>query len=58
MKSKLLFYLVTQRFAQCLSRRRQENFAIEFKRALGYADEQVPKYSNAFLQVPYNQHLG
>src|ERR1700730_1035231 len=37
---------------------RRENFAIEFMRVAGYADEQVPKYSDATLQVPYNQHLG
>lgn len=32
-ESKLLFYLVTGRFAQWLSDRREEKFAIECKRA-------------------------
>jgi hypothetical protein len=57
-KSKLLFYLVTRLFAQPLWRRQQENFAIEFQESGRDPDEQVPKYSDASLQVPYNQQLG
>ena len=57
-KSKLLFYLVTQLFAQLLWRRREENFALEFQGSGWDPDEQVPKYSDASLQVPYNQQLG
>ena len=44
-KSKLLFYLVTRLFAQRLSGRREENFAIEFREPGRNPDEQVPKYS-------------
>ena len=61
-KTELLFYLVTRDFAQWLCRRRREKFAIEFRMefaGVGFdPDEQVPKYSDAPKQVPYNQQLG
>jgi hypothetical protein len=55
---ELLFYLVTRWFAKRLWHRRQEKFAVEFRGLRFDPDEQVPKYSNADIQVPYNQQLG
>jgi hypothetical protein len=54
---ELLFYLVPGGSAQRLCRRREEKFAIEFRSAGFDADEQVPKYPEGCLQVPYNQQL-
>ena len=55
---ELLFYLVRGDSAQRLCRSLKEKFALKFQKALSDATEQVPKYSDAGLQVPYNQQLG
>jgi len=62
LKSKLLFYLVTEVFAQSVSGFRWveicDTVREESRLELEYAVEHVLAYSGAVAQVPYNQHLG
>jgi hypothetical protein len=62
LKSKLLFYLVTEVFAQSLSGFGQDAIWDRVEeassRATRYAVEHVLAYSGAVPQVPYNQQLG
>src|ERR1700680_3843778 len=50
--------LGTRLFAQCLCHRRQQGLCARVQRAGCNVREQVPKYSDATNQVPYNQRLG
>ena len=55
---ELLFYLVTDRMANRLSRGPREEFGLEFQVGGFVPDEQVPKSPSTARQVPYNQQLG
>ena len=57
-ETELLFYLVTEVFAQSLSRFRQDEICDRVEDGDGDAVEHVLAYSGAATQVPYNQHLG
>jgi hypothetical protein len=57
-KTKLLFYLVTEVFAQSLSRFSRDEICDRVEDGEGDAVEHVLAYSGAIPQVPYNQHLG
>jgi hypothetical protein len=57
LKDELLFYLVTEVFAQCLSSFDSSRIYDRVEDE-GYAVEHVLTYSGTVLQVPYNQQLG
>jgi len=56
-KSELLFYLVTEVFAQWLCGRRLGNFAVQSGSGSERWSFQLLRYSEHPLQVPYNQRL-
>jgi hypothetical protein len=56
LKVKLLFYLVTDGFAQRVNVS-HTTFCVTLGREVLDPVEQVPKYSGTLPEVPYNQHL-